>query len=127
MAIPTIESRKRKRVVIMTADTRASQALHAVLPDGWEWIECLDPYELGGFEEVLQLRFMLVDLDPSTTWDAMEAIAHVRSELMLNVPILCFGGDRERRTRARMAGADRFFSLQEIVAQLAGFCREFGW
>lgn len=127
MAMPTIESRKRKRIAIMTANAPASRALQAALPGGWEWLECLDCDELGGFEEVLQLRFMLVDLEHSTLWDAIEGIAHVRSLLMLNVPIFCFGGDAQQRNRARMAGADRFFAFPELVAQLPEFCQQFGW
>ncbi len=127
MAIPTIESRRRRRVLIMTAAEEASRRLRAALPAGWELLESLDLEEFGGFEDVLQLRFMLVDLDHSTLWDPLEAIAQVRSELMLNVPVLCFGGDSECRNRARMAGADRFFSLSEAAAELPEFCRQFGW
>jgi hypothetical protein len=90
-------------------------------------VDCIDPAELGGFEEVLQLRLMVVDLERSSAWNAIEAIEHVRSELMLNVRILCFGGDSEARGLARMAGADRDLAIEDLIAQLPEFCRQFGW
>jgi hypothetical protein len=127
MPAPTIESRRRKRAVIMTANAAACHALASALPEDWEWLEFIDFGELGGFEDVLQLRFILVDLERSAAWDAIDAITHVRSELTLNVPIFCFGGDAENRDRARMAGADRFFAPEALVEELPEFCRQFGW
>jgi hypothetical protein len=127
MAVPTLESRRRRRVLIMSASAQMGQALRVALPEGWECVESLDLEEIGGFEDVLQLRFIVIDLDPLGVWDPVDAVAQVRSELMLNVPILCFGSDKAQHDRARMAGADRFFNPAEIVEALPEFCGQLGW
>lgn len=127
MATPTIESRRRRRVLIQSADAQAVKAMRALLPEDWEWLDHLDCKELGSFEDVLQLRFIVIDLAPATTWDPIGNITHVRAELALNVPILCFGGLREQRDRARMAGADRLFEFDELLAELPELFGQFGW
>ncbi len=111
----------------MSASPQSGQVLRAALPEGWECVESLNLEEIGGFEDVLQLRFIVIDLDSLGIWDPVDAVAQVRSELMLNVPILCFGGDKVQQDRARMAGADRLFSPAEIVGALPEFCSQLGW
>jgi hypothetical protein len=127
MAAPTLESRRRRRALLMSADPASIAAMRAALADGWELVECLDIDELGSFEEILQLRFILIDLDARNIWDPAETIARVRSELMVNVPILCFGGGASECDAARLAGADRFFEPAALAAQLPDFCKQFGW
>jgi len=111
----------------MSADPAAGAVMRAALADGWELVDGLDLDEFGSFAEVLQLRFILIDLDGRRIWDPVETITRVRSELMLNVPILCFGGTVTERDGARLAGADRFFERDELAAQLPEFCKQFGW
>ena len=80
--------------------------------------------EIGEFQDVLLHRFVLVDLDSA---GALEAIEEIRSEMMLNVPIFCFGGDAAARDAARRARADRFFGRDEIAALLPKLCEQFAW
>lgn len=82
---------------------------------------------LEDFAEVLQHRFVLLDLDEAEAFDPVAIIEMLRSELMLNVPIFCFGGDAARRDAARLARADRFFERAEIARILPRFCEQFGW
>jgi hypothetical protein len=127
MAAPSIESRRRRRAFIMSTASNAILAIHGVLVEGWEALDGLSPDEVGGFEELLQLRFVVIDLAPSSDWDGLGAIAQIRSRHMLNVPIFCFGGDKERRDEARRCGADRCFDLPDLLEALPEFCRQFGW
>ena len=61
--------------------------------------------DAGGFEDILQYRFILLDLDARELQDPLETIRQVRGDMMLNVPIFCFGGTRELRDAARQARA----------------------
>lgn len=90
-------------------------------------IETTDLSELGGFEDILQCRFILLDLDAREPVDPLATVQHVRRDLMLNVPVFCFGGTREMRDEARQARADRFFERAEIAEKLGVFCEQFGW
>jgi hypothetical protein len=127
MAIPTVESRLKKRFIVMSADRKLLAQLRDMLPAGWEMTETLDLDPLGGFQEVLQHRFILLDLGGPEALDPVEVVRQVRTEFMLNVPILCFGGTPEIRDQARMARADRFFERAEIASLLSEFCKQFGW
>lgn len=82
---------------------------------------------LEDFAEVLQHRFVLLDLDEAEAFDPVAIIEMLRSELMLNVPIFCFGGDAAQRDAARLARADRFLERAEIAQILPRFCEQFGW
>lgn len=126
MAAPTVASRLQRRALLMSRDAATVDALRAALPPDWTLVETSDLESLGGFEEVLQFRFLLLDLDACAA-DPLDIIGQVRRELMLNLPILCFGGDDEARDAARLARADRFFERHEIVARLPQFCEQFGW
>jgi len=70
---------------------------------------------------------MLLDLDEAEAFDPLEVLAELRVDLMLNVPVFCFGGSRSLRDAARLARADRFFERGEIVGRVAGFCDQYGW
>ena len=48
-------------------------------------------------------------------------------ELMLNVPIFCFGGVADVRDEARLSRADRFFEREEIVEKMQLFCKQYQW
>jgi hypothetical protein len=69
MAAATIESRRRRRALIMSARARTSRALREALAEGWECVESLDLDAIGDFGDILQLRFILIDLDHGSVWD----------------------------------------------------------
>ena len=102
------------------------ELLRRALPVGWEMTVATELGALGGFSDLLQYRFILVDLD-ATAFDPVAIIRVVRGELMLNVAIFCFGGAPTVRDAARLARADRFFTRDEIAHKLPSFCEQFGW
>ncbi len=126
MAAPTIASRLRRRFILLSEDRALERELRAALPEGWEMVATTDLDEIGGFEELLQYRFLLLDLDRPGT-DPMTAIEHVRRDLMLNLAIVCLGGEQGLRDRARRARADRFYPRAEAVVAMQAFCAQFGW
>jgi NAD(P)-dependent dehydrogenase (short-subunit alcohol dehydrogenase family) len=72
-------------------------------------------------------RVALLDLEPGEGEDPVETVREIRSEMLLNIPIFCFGGDAAARDAARLARADRFFERAEIVARLPALCESFAW
>ncbi|MBX9811969.1 MAG: hypothetical protein K2Y16_10210 [Burkholderiales bacterium] len=127
MTIPTVESRLKRRFIVMSGDDRLVAQLHDELPAGWEMRTSLSLDELGGFQDILQYRFILLDLDEGGAFDPLDVIRQVRMELMLNVAIICFGGAPDVRDEARLARADRFFERAEIVDKMKVFCGQYGW
>lgn len=127
MSAPTIASRLQRRFIVMSGDAVLAAALRAALPENWRMVQTNDLDELGGFQEVLQHRFILLDLDAGEALDPLETIRAVRMEMMLNVPIFCFGGCAEVRDEARLARADRFFERAEMVERMLQFCDQYGW
>jgi CheY-like chemotaxis protein len=123
---PTIASRLRRRFILLSSDDALERQLRAALPERWEMLRTTDLDEIGGFEELLQHRFLLLDLDHPGT-DPVTAIEHVRRDLMLNLPVVCLGGDERLRDRARLARADRFFERSEAAAAMQAFCKQLGW
>lgn len=127
MAIPTIASRMRRRFILMSRDARLADALRAKLPEKWEMRAVASLDAIGGFEEILQHRFMFLDLEESEAFDPLEVLQGLRVELMLNLPVFCVGGAPDLRNAARLARADRFFDRDEIVTKMPGFCEQYGW
>lgn len=127
MAEPTIASRLKRRAILMTTDGALAAAIRAALPQGWALATPSALEEIGEYQEVLQHRFLLLDLDESQAFDPLDVIRAVRVEMMLNLPIFCFGGDPEARDEARLARADRFFDRGEIAARVPDFCERLGW
>ncbi|MCZ7565211.1 MAG: hypothetical protein M5U08_16720 [Burkholderiales bacterium] len=127
MSAPTIASRLRRRCVLMTRDAALERALRDRLPPGWEMATTTAPASLGGFEEILQYRFLLLDLDEAGAFDPIDVLRELRVDLMLNVPVFCFGGGAAARDAARLARGDRFFDRAEIVERLPVFCEQYGW
>ena len=127
MAIPTIASRLERRFIVMSGDAQLVSQLRAQLPAGWDMTQTGDLGAIGGFEAILQYRFLLLDLDAGSGLDPLATLRKARVDLMLNLPIFCFGGAPALRDQARLARADRFFEHAEIVARLGGFCEQFGW
>ncbi|TXF12097.1 hypothetical protein [Pelomicrobium methylotrophicum] len=127
MTIPTVKARLERKLIVMTTDPLLLDELRAALPSGWTLVECTDLEALGGYQDVLLHRFILLDLDETQAFDPLEVIKQVRMEMMLNVPIFCFGGDAPLRDEARLARADRFFERHEIVEKMRLYCEQFGW
>lgn len=121
-----MRSRLERRLALLAADASVAEALRRALPDGWGMTVATELGALGGYADLLQYRFLLVDLD-STAFDAVAAIRAVRGELMLNLAIFCFGGTADARDAARLARADRWFTRDEMVEQFPAFCEQFGW
>jgi hypothetical protein len=113
--------------MVMSSDTHLVSRLREQLPPGWDMTQTGDLDALGGFQVILQYRFLLLDLDDGSGFDALDIIRKARVAMMLNLPIFCFGGTSAVRDQARLARADRFFERDEIVAQLGSFCEQFGW
>jgi len=126
MASPTIESRRRRRFILLSSDESLAASLRAALPEGWEMTVATDADALGGFEEILQHRFLLLDLDDAA-FDPLATVAHLRRDLMLNIAIVCLGGLKDMRDAARRARADRFFERAEAVERMRQFCAQYGW
>ncbi|MEW6313526.1 MAG: hypothetical protein AB1513_05705 [Pseudomonadota bacterium] len=124
---PTIASRLQKRFIVMSGDAGLVAALRAALPEGWQMTETARLDALGDFAEILQHRFMLLDLGEGVAFDPLAVIRRLRGELMLNVPVFCFGGSVALRDEARLNRADRFFERHEIVEKMRLFCVQYGW
>jgi hypothetical protein len=112
--------------VLVAHDAAVVERLRCALPAGWVMTVTTELAALGDFAELLQYRFMLVDLD-TATFDPVAIIHAVRAQFMLNLPVFCFGGTPAVRDAARLARADRFFAREEIAATLPAFCEQFGW
>lgn len=125
--VPTIASRLQRRFIMMSGDLSLLAALRASLPQGWEIAKVYDLGELGSFADILQYRFMMLDLDEFTAFDPIDVIREVRGEMMLNIPIFCFGGDAMARDEARLNRADRFLEREEITEKMRLFCEQYGW
>jgi len=126
MAQPTVASRLQRRIAFISSDAALGQVLRGVLPAGWEFTQTTDLAALGDFAAVLQYRFLLLDLDDAA-FDPLEVIDTVRREMMLNVAILCLGGDAAQRDAARLARADRFFGRDAAADVLRQFCGQYDW
>ncbi len=111
----------------MSRDERLAGELRAALPEKWEMKSVTSLEAIGGFEEILQHCFMLLDLEESQAFDPLDVLQELRVDLMLNLPVFCVGGAQELRDAARLARADRFFGHDEIVARLPGFCEQYRW
>jgi hypothetical protein len=126
MAQPTIASRLVRRLAFVSSDTALGAELRGALPAGWACAQVTDAAVLGSFADILQYRFLLLDLDDAA-FDPLEVIDTLRRELMLNIAILCIGGDAAMRDAARLARADRFFGRDEAVEVMRKFCAQYDW
>lgn len=127
MAAPTIATRLQRRCILLCADAGMRATLGAALPEGWTLTAPVAGALPEDYAELLQHRFVLLDLDETAAFDPLAMIERLRSEMLLNVPIFCFGGDAARRDAARLARADRFFERAEMAGMLPRFCEQFAW
>ena len=128
MSAITIAARLEKKLILMSRDEALKARLREVLPEGWTMVETLDLASLGEFQDILVYRFMLLDLDAlSEDFDPQDQIRAVRMDMMLNLPIFCFGGSADERDAARLNRADRFFEREEMAQRLPQFCAQYAW
>ncbi len=111
----------------MSGDESLVARLSDALPPDWEMAATRELESLGGFHDILQYRFILLDLDDYAAFDPLDVIRQVRMELMLNIAIICFGGAPDVCDEARRARADRFFERAEIIDKMKLFCEQYGW
>jgi len=126
MTQPTVASRLERRLVLFSSDESLGAAVRAACPVGWTVLQAPDVADLGGFADILQCRFLLLDLDDAA-FDPLEVIDTLRRELMLNIAIICLGGDAALRDAARLARADRFFDREDAVEVMRRFCGQYDW
>jgi hypothetical protein len=126
MAQPTVASRLERRLALISSDETLGAVLRAACPAEWGMRQSADVAALGGFADVLQYRFLLLDLDDAA-YDPLDVIDTLRRELMLNIAIICLGGDAALRDAARLARADRFFGREEAVDVMLRFCEQYNW
>ena len=124
---PTIADRLRRRFIVMSRDAAVLDALRAQTPTGWEMVAATDLASLGDWDDILLYRFLLLDLDEVDAFDPLDVIREIRTQLMLQIAVFCFGGDSAMRDEMRMARADRFYERDEIVAKLPQFLTQYGW
>ena len=127
MAAPTIGARLARKLIVFSADPAFREAVERALPPGWSITTARAAAEIGPFQEVLLHRFALLYLAAAEGYDAIAVVRAVRSEMNLNIPIFCFGGERAARDAARIARADRFFGREELEAMLPKICESYAW
>jgi len=126
MAQPTVASRLERRLILISSDEALGTRLRAACPGDWQLLQSADVEALGGFADILQYRFLLLDLEDAA-FDPLDVIDTLRRELMLNIAIVCLGGDAVLRDSARLARADRFFGRDEAVEVMLRFCAQYDW
>jgi len=126
MAEPTVASRLERRLALISSDESLGSALRAACSPEWQLRQSADVAALGGYADILQYRFLLLDLDDAV-FDPLDVIDTLRRELMLNIAIICLGGDPALRDAARLARADRFFGREEAVDVMLRFCGQYDW
>ena len=124
---PTIADRLRRRFVLMSQDAGVIDALRAQTPEGWEMVVTTELAALGDWNDILLFRFLLLDLDEVDAFDPLDVIREIRTQLMLQIAVFCFGGDGPMRDEMRMARADRFYERDEIATKLPQFLAQYSW
>ena len=123
----TLAERLARKVIVFSADPALREVVAGSLPAGWQASYAASAADAGEFQEVLLHRFALIDLEPGDGSDPVETVREIRSEMLLNIPIFCVGGDAAARDAARLARADRFFERAELAALLPKLCEGFAW
>jgi hypothetical protein len=127
MATPTIAARLRRRFLLMTTDVAVREQLQAQVPTDWEMVAITSLDEAGDWNEILLYRFLLLDLDEVEVFDPIDVIRTLRMEYLLQIAVLCFGGDADIQDEMRMSRADRFYTREEIVTVLPQFLAQYAW
>ena len=127
MATPTIAARLKRRFLLMTTDVAVRERLQAQVPSDWEMVAITSLDEAGDWNEILLYRFRLLDLDEVEVFDPIDVIRTLRMEYLLQIAVLCFGGDADIQDEMRMSRADRFYTREEIVTVLPQFLAQYAW
>ncbi len=127
MARPTIAARLKRRFLLMTTDGALRERLMAQVPADWEMVVITSLEEAGGWDEILLYRFLLLDLDEAEAFDPIDVIRTLRMEYLLQIAVLCFGGDADTQDEMRLSRADRFYTREEIVTVLPQFLAQYAW
>jgi hypothetical protein len=127
MAGPTIAARLKRRFLLMTNDVAMREQLKAQVPADWEMVAITSLDEAGEWSEILLYRFLLLDLDEVEAFDPIDVIRTLRMEYLLQIAVLCFGGDADIQDEMRMSRADRFYKREEIVTVLPQFLAQYAW
>ncbi len=127
MATPTIAARLKRRFLLMTTDVAVRERLQAQVPTDWEMVAITSLDEAGDWNEILLYRFLLLDLDEVEVFDPIDVIRTLRMEYLLQIAVLCFGGDADIQDEMRMSRADRFYTREEIVTVLPQFLAQYAW
>ena len=127
MARPTIAARLKRRFLLMTTDGALRERLMAQVPADWEMVVITSLEEAGGWDEILLYRFLLLDLDEAEAFDPIDVIRTLRMEYLLQIAVLCFGGDADIQDEMRLSRADRFYTREEIVTVLPQFLAQYAW
>ncbi|MDH5378147.1 MAG: hypothetical protein OEX00_07490 [Gammaproteobacteria bacterium] len=128
MPTPTIEKRLEKRLILMTTNSEfAAQIERLCAEKGWIVVQTRDLSSIGEWNEVLLHRILLMDLEEFEAFDPIDVIREIRMQMQINIPVLCFGGDKFLQDEMRLARADRFFSQQELLSKLPLFLEQYNW
>ncbi len=127
MTAPTIAARLKRRFLVMTADVALRETLRALVPSDWEMVAITSLDEAGDWNEILLYRFLLLDLDEVEAFDPIDVIRTLRMEYLLQIAVLCFGGDTDIQDEMRMSRADRFYGREQIVTVLPQFLAQYAW
>ncbi len=127
MASPTIAARLKRRFLLMTTDVALRESLKAQVPADWEMVVITSLEEAGDWDEILLYRFLLLDLDEVEAFDPIDVIRTLRMEYLLQIAVLCFGGDADIQDEMRLSRADRFYTREEIVTVLPQFLAQYAW
>ena len=127
MARPTIAARLKRRFLLMTTDGALRERLMAQVPADWEMVVITSLEEAGDWDEILLYRFLLLDLDEVEAFDPIDVIRTLRMEYLLQIAVLCFGGDADIQDEMRLSRADRFYTREEIVTVLPQFLAQYAW
>ncbi|MGH8737235.1 MAG: hypothetical protein ACREU5_03145 [Burkholderiales bacterium] len=125
--MPTVAERLARKLIVFTRDEALREDVASSLPEGWQASYAASVAEVGEFQQVLLYRFVLLDLEPRDGSDPLDTVREIRSEMLLNIPIFCVGGDPAVRDAARLARADRFFERSGLAALLPRLCEGFAW
>jgi len=127
MSAPTIESRLQKRFILMSTRHDFRADVEKLVPDEWSLSVVTDLDDLGEWNEVLLNRFLLLDLEEFDAFDPLDVIRQLRMQYQINIPVLCFGGDKDIQDEMRLSRADRFFSEDEMLSKLPQFFEQYQW
>ncbi|MDA8361015.1 MAG: hypothetical protein M0Z44_03330 [Gammaproteobacteria bacterium] len=127
MAAPTIADRLNRRFLLMTSDAGLVDRLRAQVPVDWQMRVVASLDDVGDWNDILLYRFLLLDLDEVERFDPIDVIRVLRMEYLLQIAVLCFGGDADIRDEMRMSRADRFYERDQIVTVLPQFLAQYNW